>query len=266
MEALGGVAWWQGDIRSMRPAYEEAVALWRRLGDRAELANALYNESFVYSVPDDPRTLAIVDTDPDGLGEAALDEALSIYRELGDERGEANVLWGRGNKRYFAHREHESIDDFSLALEKFRHTGDRTMEAWSLHMLGGAQVRIRELDAARDNLRHALRHFWEAGDASGVTLVLDDLSSLALAAEEYQRAARLWGAARNLTNATGATLAGLVDGWIEQDVRPTVRKHLDDAEVARLAAEGARMSLDEAVAFALELDVTELVPHEEVVT
>ncbi|MBI3751992.1 MAG: hypothetical protein HY263_10120, partial [Chloroflexi bacterium] len=262
LEALGGVAWWQGDIRTMRPAYANAVELWRGLGEKAELANALYNYSFVFTVPDTPGD-DMRDVDPEGLGFRILEEALGLYHELGDERGEGNVLWGLGNKSYFSRAGDGGAEKFAQALERFRHVGDRTMEAWSLHMLGGAQVRLGQLDAAGDNLRHAIRHFWESGDASGVTLVLDDLSSLALARDELERAARLWGAARNLTNATGAALAGFVDGWIEQDVRPNVRKSLAPERLTELAQDGARLSLDEAVAYGLEIDVTDLAPHAE---
>ena len=147
---------------------------------------------------------------------------------------------------------------FAAALEKFRHVGDRTMEAWSLHMLGGAQVRLGDYTTAADNLAHALRHFHAAGDAAGLTLVLDDLSSLALALDDPERAARLWGAARNLTNATGAGLAAFVDGWIEQSVRPNVRKSLAPDVLAALAREGAAMPIDEAVAYALGVSVDAL--------
>ena len=265
LEALGGVAWWQGDIRTMRPAYRDAVDLWRSLGDKAELANALYNYSFAFAVPDDLSHENTGALDPEGIGQAALDEALTLYRELGDERGEANVLWGMGNKAYFSRIGDGGADLFAAALEKFRHVGDRTMEAWSLHMLGGAQVRMGRLVEAADNLHHALRHFWEAGDASGVTLVFDDLSSLALALDDPERAARLWGAARNLTNATGANLAGFVDGWIEQEVRPNVQKALAPEALAALAREGAAMSLEQAVAYGLDVPIEALAtPHAEV--
>ena len=48
LEALGGVAYWQAD-ESGQPAterYDQALALWRELGDKREIANALYNAAF----------------------------------------------------------------------------------------------------------------------------------------------------------------------------------------------------------------------------
>jgi tetratricopeptide (TPR) repeat protein len=261
MEALGGVAWWQGDITGMRAPYQEALDLWRSLGDKAELANALYNFSFLYAVPAAPDATP-TNPDPDGLGHAALEEARGLYHELGDDRGEASVLWGLGNLQYFSHAKTAGVPEFEVALEKFRRVGDRTMEAWSLHMLGGALLRTGQNDVSRDYLRHALRHFYEASDTAGITLALDDLSSQALADNEPERAARIWGAARNLTNTTGAGLAGIVDGWIDQEVRPNVRKALAPDELARLAREGAVMSLDETVAYALGVPVDEVhAPH-----
>jgi hypothetical protein len=241
----------------MRVAYQEAVEIWRTIGDRAELANALYNYSFVFSVPEDADA-KVTDTDPDAIGRRALEEALDLYRELGDVRGVASVRWGIGNRKYFAYGGDAGVADFSAALEGFREVGDRTMEGWSLHMLGGALLREGKPDESRPHLRHALRHFYDAGDASGMTLVLDDLSSQALAEDDPIRAARLWGAARVLTKATGADLAAFTDGWIEQKVRPNVRVSLDPEDLERGAREGAAMSLDEAVAYALDTTVEQL--------
>jgi predicted ATPase/class 3 adenylate cyclase len=256
LEALGGVCWWQADIGAMRPAYEEAVGIWRELGDKSQLANALYNFSFTFSVPEDPTNSGPVD--PSGEGERAQDEALALYRELGDERGEGNVLWGKGNKKYFSEAPDAGVEEFLAALEKFRRVGDRTMEAWSLHMVGSALLRVRKRDESRPYLHDALRHFFLAGDAAGMTLVIDDLSAQALADEDPERAARLWGAGRALAKATGATLASYTDAWIESLLRPNVRNTIDKADLERWAAEGAALSLDEAVAYALGLELADL--------
>ena len=257
LEALGGVCWWQADIRSMRQAYEEAVTIWREAGDKAELANALYNYSFVFSVPEDP-TDTTSPVDPTGEGERTSDEALALYQELGDERGQANVLWGKGNKKYFSEQPDTGVDEFLDALQKFRKVGDRTMEAWSLHMAGGALLRGERRDEARPYLVEALRHFYVAGDAAGITLVIDDLSAQAIADQDYERAAKLWGAGRALATATGATLATFTGNYIESLLLPHVRALIEPADLERWGAQGAALSLDQAVAYALGITTEEL--------
>ena len=251
LEALGGVCWWQGDIRPMKGAYLEAAEIWRRLGDRSELANALYNLSFAYTVPEEATAETLLNTDPSGEGAAALQEALSIYREIGDEHGEANVLWGLGNMRYFAGAGNTGAEEFALALEKFKRIGDRTMEAWSRHQLGSAYIRLDRLVEARELIHEALRFFHAASDTTGLTLVLDDLSSLAVSEGDLDRAGRLWGAARNLTSSTGANLAAFVDSAVEYDARPNIRRELSPEALTAIAREGAAMPLDELIAYAL---------------
>jgi hypothetical protein len=91
-----------------------------------------------------------------------------------------------------------------------------------------------------------------------MTLLIDDLSAQALADEEPERAARLWGAGRALTKATGATLAAFTDTFYEAELRPNVRRAVDPADLERWSADGAALRLDEAVAYALGVTVEEL--------
>jgi len=105
---------------------------------------------------------------------------------------------------------------------------------------------------ARSVARHALEHFHEAGDISGVTLVLDDLALIEASDGQIERAGRLWGAARRLQQATGTALADYVE---ETDILygvPTPRQALGDDRLQAFGAEGAAMGLDEVVAYALE--------------
>ena len=253
MEALGGTCWWQGDLAAMGVRYTEALELWLAIGDEAEIANAYYNADFQYTVPE-PTASADAAPDPDAerLGLGYLERARDMYHSVGDRRGEANTRWGIGNYRYFRGLPGSGVEEFRVALEMFREVGDMTMEAWSLHMLGTGLLRSGEVEEARTHIVHAMRDFHAAGDAAGVTLTLDDLSAVTVVEGDFPRAARLRGAARNLTRETGTGLAAFVEDTFEAGVRPGVRAHLSEEDLARYGAEGAAMTLDEAVAYALE--------------
>ena len=132
------------------------------------------------------------------------------------------------------------------------------MEAWSLHMLGLSIVAQRRFEEAREVVRHALRHFYEASDISGVTLVLDDLAIIAIGFGDNVRGARLWGAARHLQQRTGTGLADYVDQSNTLYGVPTPKDALPAEELATYSAEGAAMSFDEIVAYALEVPADSL--------
>lgn len=244
-EVMGGIVYWHGDLLGARPQYERALDLWRDIGDRAEIANALYNLSFCYSM------LTADDAGNQAQASSQLQEALAIYRSLGDDRGTADVMWGIGIQAYFRNRNEEAAPAFEEALVLYRKVGDRTQEAWALHQLGSARLKLGDPDAARRDVRGALRIFEEAGDVAGVTLALDDLSAVAVADDDLARAARLQGLARRIQASSGTGLATLVQETFESVTRPDASNRLDPAELERLRQEGASMSLQQGIRYAL---------------
>lgn len=250
LEALGGVAYWQADFEASRPWYEAALVIWRTLGDRREIANALYNLGSS-DLPWLRRGGESRATETWRRAKADLDEALENYEAIGDRLGQGNVLWGIGGLYYFSSEVAEAERWYVRALEHFRAAGNRTMEAWALHMLGSAVLKQGRTESAADMMRHALRHFHEAGDLSGITLLLDDLSAVAVTDGDLERAARLRGAARQLTQSTGTELAGIVEEVFEQATRPNARVAMDAGERERREVEGGGLALDTAVAYAL---------------
>jgi predicted ATPase/class 3 adenylate cyclase len=247
MEALGGIAWWQADIPAMAGFYNEALERWRSTGDRAEIANALYNASFSYVFMGpgvQPTNL-----DPDRKGLALMEEALAIYRELDDKHGAGNAIWAVGNWYYFHQQRDVALASFREALELFSATSDETMVAWAHRMLGTALLRLDQLDEAAEHIRAAMGQFRSAGDAAALTLALDDYSALAALRGDLPRSARLHGAARALAHTTGANLSSMID---ELDVAnaETLRTTLSSDEIEGYAAEGRAMSLADAVAYA----------------
>jgi tetratricopeptide (TPR) repeat protein len=250
-EAYGGIAYWQSDAPTARRQYDEALRLWRALGDKREIANALYNRAYADMIDIMEGNVA-----PPGPGEhvptPALDEALEIYQGLGDKGGEGNIMWALGSIHYFTSNANEAESWYRRSLELHRSSENRTMEAWSLHMLGLSLAGQRRFEEAYEVVSHALRHFDEAGDVAGVTLVLDDLAIVALGLGDPDRGGRLWGAARHLQERTGTALADYVQQTNELFGVPTPRDALAPDRLKELADEGAAMSFDEVVAYALE--------------
>jgi predicted ATPase/class 3 adenylate cyclase len=248
LEACGGVAYWQADHDEAREAYQGALAIWRGIGDQREIANALYNVSYTYMSP----ILAGGPADEEELAVGLMREALDLARAAGDRVGEANIAWALGSVDYFTGRLPGAETWFTQALEGFVATGQRTMEAWALKMRGTTRLKLDRLPDAQDDLVHALRHFSEAGDLAGTTLLLDDLSAMAVVRGDLPRAARLRGAARHLQRSTGTELAEWIDEVWELQTRPNARSAMAADELERYGAEGAAMPLDEVVAYALE--------------
>jgi predicted ATPase/class 3 adenylate cyclase len=263
-EAAGGIAYWQSDQETTTRWYQEALDIWRAQGDKREIANALYNRAYadvieIMSGARGPQKLL--------AGQAMLEEALALFREVGDTRGEANVIWGLGSFHYFGADADKSGEWYRRSLELHRAAGDRTMEAWSLHMLALSMTgQSRWMDAVEQS-HEALRLFHDAGDVAGVNLVLDDLAIIATGVGDFERAGRLWGAARHLQRTTGTALADYVQQTNVLFGVPTPPDAMDADLLERYAREGAAMSFDEIVAYALEIPAgSQLLPQVEVVS
>ena len=238
-EALGSVEYWRGDMEAARVAYEASLALQREVGDEEGIADALYNLSFVYIVPQ---------TDM-ARGESLLNDALAIYERLGVEAGIAGVHFSLMNNAHHVGDDEGRRRHFEVADRIYRRLGDWFMVGWSLHLDGIGLIRIGDFDHARVELTEAIRLFADAGDMSGMALLLDDCADLALAEGAVERSVRLSGAAAGLQATSGADLGSVINK--AEGRRLPDAASLDPETLARAWAEGQAMSIDEAVAYAL---------------
>ena len=239
LEAAGGLAYWQADMDVAQRFYDECLELTRKLGDDRALANALYNAAF-------PRVVsreAIADAKP------MLDEALPLFRNLGDQTGVARVLWGIGNAYYFAKDFAAGLPVLEEAVALNRKLDDRFGLGWSIHTLGLVAFNLGDFELARKCWTEAVQLFVAAGDVPGMVLQLDNLSALARHDGDFVRAARLWGAASAHQVSSGTGLGRLLR---EEEGRTGREGIADDAEATRVLAEGQAMSLEEAVAYAMQ--------------
>jgi len=219
-----GLAGSQGDYREARRLLEDCLELRRRLGNPREIAATL-------------STLALYRLH---LGDVAASaeseqEALRMFRELGDKTGEAigmlhlgQIAFHEGNDerariefeassalaRELAYQEvvaetelllgvvelatgdrHEAVTRFGNSLSICREDGDRRGEANAQRWLGKADVQLGELASARQRLGGALRAFQEFEMREELVACLEDHVQLAYGEGRVERAISLASAA-----------------------------------------------------------------------
>ena len=185
-------------------------------------------------------------------GRGKLEEALALYREIGDTAGEGNVLWALGSYHYFTAATIPPAEDwYREALELHRAAGDRTMEAWSLHMLALVGIGNGEGTRAGEHAREALRPFLRRRRCRRDHLVLDDLASIAVSASDFAPRRPPVGAARHCRPRAATTLAA-TSRRRTCNSRPRRPGPVLSPRNSTASAEGAAMGLDEVVAYALE--------------
>lgn len=241
VEALGGIAWWQGDIEACGKAYEEALEAQRELGDPREIANALYNRGLVEAFFLENRE----------VGHAYLAEALAKYEELGDAAGLADVHWGLGNLALFAADDPGGgVAHFEESIAGYKRAGNVFGEGWAHFELGESFRRQGDPVTARPHYVKGLELLYGTGEVSATVLFVMAFAALALDTGDEMRAFRLAGAAFAAADRSGIDLISVAANRIEGLERATLEAVTD--ERADAYREGAALSYDQAVEYALE--------------
>jgi predicted ATPase/class 3 adenylate cyclase len=241
LTALGGIAYWQRDLTAGEEAYSRAVRLAEENGDAAELAEALYNLSFAV------------------WQQGRLDEAAGLaersgrfYADLGDSAGLGRLLWLRGVLAMLTGDLGGAEKLLRESVDRHRGGSDAFHLGWSLRMLGRTLLLQGRADEARRLLEESLRLFAPSGDVSALVLHLADFATLAVLEDDTEREFRLVGAMRRIKEVTGTEL---VDHPINEVPGFEERRAGFGADGERLLAEGAAMTDDEIIAYALRVDV-----------
>jgi predicted ATPase/class 3 adenylate cyclase len=240
-EAAGGIFYWQGDFPAAREHYERALQLQRSIGGDSAIANALYNAASSYVIDLDNPGRSV---DPQGL--RYIDEALELYRRLGDRHGEGRVLWASMDAHIFDGRRDKARALGRECLAIFEEVGDRFMMAWTEYMLGTNENLAGEGRAAATHMRRALDYFEETDDVSGFSLAFDGFAASAHRQGMTEVAMRLAGAASAIQRAGGSDLGKLNREW--SDFHP--EQLLADPGLAVTYEAGRTMDRSDVIALA----------------
>jgi tetratricopeptide (TPR) repeat protein len=261
----------------MRIYMEEAVEIWRQLGDPAGLGRAL--PFLGMAIDDDPETarqmaaegvahcreaglpwdLALALTNlgrieatwgDDSASRPALEEATALFRSLDDEWLYALALNSLGAIAYRAGNYDKAQAAFAEALPCFRAVEDRRNTTQALTNLGYVALARRSFVEARAIFAESLAFGREHGDRFNLPACLRGFGSLEAAEGKLNVAVRLFAAADEVSAATGATRwpAERLGGPVSLD---DIRARLGEEAFSTAWAAGRALPLETAIAEAL---------------
>jgi predicted ATPase/class 3 adenylate cyclase len=243
LTALGGLAYWQNDVLTVRGAYEEALAICSELGEDAGVADGTYNLAFAFGLEQDHDTASTL-----------FERSRALFGQLGDRRGEADAMWALS---LIARLEGDLRRALALSqgsVSRHRALGDWFGMTDSLHELGRAALDLGDLDTARSSILEVLDTVASFGYRTGAAISLDNLAAEESRRGHHARAVRLRGASQALKDASGGRPPPeFVD---QRDPRIDARSTMSEAWIEAEWNEGMAMSLKEVVSYAREEAVT----------
>ena len=97
-----------------------------------------------------------------------LEEAVGLYRAVGNEEGLAEALRAYGMTRMFANDSDGATASFSEALDLYRSHGNRRGEAWALQNLAWVAYTNGDAGKAEEWLNESVQAFTEIRDSGGL--------------------------------------------------------------------------------------------------
>lgn len=239
LEALGGIQWWRGLMDECSASYLKALELQRELGEGRDLAVALYNYGLAVGFSGHDFDLA-----RDLLGEAE-----EIFGRHGDVDGLGDIAWAMGNFHLAHDRLDQAYESYLAAAERYRQSGNEFGVGWALYEAGYVLHQLGRHERAWPMFNESLSLFWGHRDVSGVIMNLFLLAGVSMNLGDLPRTSRLLGAMDKFRRSSGVDIVGTEINAIE-GIDLERLEELESYDAAAFA-EGAAMSLSEAVAYGL---------------
>ena len=238
--ASGALVARHGDLAGGRAQLEEAIALWRELGDEDERASALdlLGWVLIYNPGDNAGALA------------AFEQCRELRRQLGDSTGETRALVGIAQV-LVALGDSERAEAMSRDLLE-RSDGDPRTEHFAFHFLADCALMRGDTKEAETRYRESLRAAIPLGDVVETSFEVEGVAMAAAGNGDPERALRLAGAVEALYDSLGLSIS--VPFWeaFRQRYLGPARDQLG-AEADSVWAEGRALAFDDAVELALQL-------------
>ncbi len=227
-----------GNYERARALHEESLALSREVGSRRGIALGVSNLGEVAYYQGDYEAAKAYCEESLQLTREARDLSFGVYL---NNLGEVMAILGDYERA-------ESL--FEEAVAVFRESGAKYGLAPSLQNLAGMRLRRRECEQAAALLRESIGIARETGDRATIASCLERCAELTAAEERFDGAARLFGAADALREASWSPRSHVDLATLELAL-DAARRQLDETAWTRSSNEGRAMPLQQAVEYTL---------------
>jgi predicted ATPase/DNA-binding SARP family transcriptional activator len=282
------LAAWDKDFDRARPYFQESLALFRSmedplltaqtlawLGSWESAGNANYAQAMAYLKESEllfreighvAGIAAVLLLSAEiaiwqgkyALARPKLNECMLLHAQLGQNASPDSLLW-LGRLHYWLGEYAQAQTHLENSYELSQRVGQSARLPWALTFLGFVYLRRHEWSRSLDYFRESLYAFRETGinAGAGIIYTLEGLASLAASQGNPERAARLFAWADAERRAWHNVRPANEQEEVERDM-VAIRKTVDERGFAAAAAEGQAMTVEEALAYALESDTLRL--------
>jgi tetratricopeptide (TPR) repeat protein len=274
---LGEVTLIQGEVGESTPLLEQSLALYRELGDKVGQANTMVqlssNSGNLERATAFARESLILYRELGDLSGMAtsltrlarltfwsgdlfsplpwLEEALSICRQLGDQASEEEALIASGVLAYWQGNYQQAKAYYAEALSLSEKLGDYFQNLWSHIFAAYALLRQGNLRQARELFEQSIQRAYQADWTIMLVFATEGLASLHVNQDQPEHAARLFAWADAMREKIGDHRPPIEQASVERDLA-IIHSQLDDPAFEQAHHTGRTMSMEQAVAYALE--------------
>ncbi len=228
------------DYAMAEQVHEKSLEVLRRIGDKFGIAHVLLSLGFNYLRQGNYARATELET-----------EALGLLRELGDKAG---IGWTLANLHHLARFQGDYARARQFAEERlnlWRNVGFGLQVAWARYDLGRIAILQNNIDTAKSHFRDSLIFFQQNGSVKDKILCLVGPAQLFLAQGKLEDATRLYGAFQSLSESNHVELEPHDRAEIQRMLE-TLHAELEETRFVSAWADGQKLTLDKAVAYALE--------------
>jgi predicted ATPase/DNA-binding CsgD family transcriptional regulator len=237
MVAVGRMALLQSDLAGAKRLLHQALEVARKLDDKRQAAWALvFNSLIVWGELDEAKACA--------------EEGLSLFRELDDQPGMASAFNALGEIARVNGQDDDARRSYEAAIAIAEQTGNIRRKYITLLNISYIAQHENDHQRASEMFRQVMTLAREMKNDKDMAMAMQVLSGSLAAMGEPARAARLLGAADAAMQRIGALVEPSDQSELDRNIAG-VRSSLDNATFQAAWAEGAHMTLEQAVAEAL---------------